>query len=251
MTLSSAAPGAVYDPAQDVLQRRHGPVMQLWRGTGLVLWQNLQIEAKELAAVVPMGAVGFLVALIMSLIADVGIPASRPLAAGVLWGAMLLAGPIGLERQHSGPDFHAVMSCFLLAPLPRPAIYLGQWLFHCLLMLGTAGVALVAVAMFWDAPVGQVWILTSVLLGCMGFSAIGIVVSTLTATMPRSRGLLAVVSLPLMVPLFLIGTSICRTVWDGASWPSFQHGFYLLLLYNGLGLLGGLWISERIWQEWS
>ena len=251
MTLSSAAPGIVYDPAQEVLQRRHGPAMQLWRGAWLVLWQSVRIEIKEFAALVPMGALGLLVVLIMSLMVEAGTTNPLGLAAGVLWGAMFLAGPMGLERQNSGPDFRATMTGLLLSPLPRPAIYLGMWLFHCLLMFGTAGVSLVAVATFLDAPIGRVWIWTSMALGCMGFSAAGVVVSMLTAAMKKSQGLLAVVVLPLTVPLFLIGMSVCQTVWSGAPWQSFQHWFYLLLLYNGMALLGGLWASERIWQEWS
>ncbi len=250
MTLSSAASGLAYDPAQEVLQRRHGPAMQLWRGTWLVLWQSLCTEAKEFAALVPMGALGFVLALTLSLMVEGGATHPFRLAAGVLWGAMFLAGPMGLERQHSGPDFRAAMTCLLLSPLPRSAIYLGTWLFHCLLMCGTAGVVLVAVAAFWDAAIGRVWILTSVLLGCMGFSAAGVVAAMLTAAMKKSQGLLAVVLLPLTLPLWLIGMSLCRTVWSGASWQSFQHWFYLLLLYNGVALAGGLWASERIWQEW-
>ncbi len=251
MTLSPATPGAIYDPTQAVLQRRYGPVRQLGRGVWLVLWQSLQVEVREWSAIAPMGALGFLVVLIMSLIFDAGTSDPLALAAGVLWGALYLAGPVGLERQNGGPDFHAFMSYLLSSPLPRPALYLGMWLFQGLLLLCTSCVALIAVAVFLNAPLGQVWILISIVLGCMGFSAAGVVVSALTATLKKSQGLLAVVVLPLTLPLFLIGTSLCRAIWNGASWSSFQHWVYLLLLYNGMVLWGGLWASEQIWQEWQ
>ncbi len=251
MTLTSLTPDVSYDPTQDVHLQHYGLAEQLGRGTWLVLRQNLLVELEEFSAVVPMCALGLLVVLVMSLVVESGSPSQLSLAAGVLWGGMFLAGPVGLERQNSGPDVHATMTYLLLSPLPRASIYLGKWLFHCLLMFCTSGVSLIAVAAFLDAPVGQVWILVSVILGGMGFSAAGVVVSALTAAMKKNQGLLAVVALPLSLPLFLIGMSLCRTVWSGAPWQSFQHWLYLILLYNGLSLLGGIWATEHVWREWQ
>ncbi len=248
--VSSVTPDVAFDPTREVHLHRHGLAAQLGRGSWLVLGQNLQVELKEFSAVVPMGALGLLVVFVMSLMVASGSPNQLSLAAGVLWGAMFFAGPVGLERQNSGPDVHANMAYLLLSPLPRASIFLGKWMFNCLLMFCSSGVALIAVAAFLDAPVGQVWILASVILGAMGFSAAGVVVSALTAAMKKNQGLLSVVALPLTLPLFLIGMSLCRTVWSGAPWQSFQHWLYLILLYNGFSLLGGLWATEHIWREW-
>lgn len=215
-----------------------------------MLWHNLQIESREVAAVVPTGAVGLLVAMVVSLMVEVATPNQLTLASGVLWGALLLAGPVGLERQSSGPDVHATMTFLLLAPLPRASLYLGKWLFQSMLMLCSAGVSLLAVGILMDAPVMQPWILASVVLGCTGFSAVGAGVATLTAALKKDQGLMAMVMLPLALPLFLIGMSLCRTVWNGDPWQSFQHWFLLLVLYNTFSLLGGLWAAERVWQDW-
>lgn len=251
MRLTTSAPGASFDPTQEVFLRLYRPAAQFRRGIWLVLWHYLQIEIREAAAVTPTAAMGLLVALVASLMVELGTPNQLPLAAGVLWGAMLLAGPVGLERQSSGSDFQASMTYLLLSPLPRSSLFLGKWLFQSLLMFCSAGVSLIAVSIFWNAPVMQVWILTSVILGCTGLSAAGVSVASLTVAMKKNQGLIAAVVLPLTLPLFLIGMSLCRAVWSGAPWRSFQHWFLLLLLYNVLALLGGLWAAERIWQEWQ
>ena len=253
MTARAALPAtpAAYDPAQAVRLRRPGAGWPLCRGAGLVLRQDLQRETRTWAALAPMCALGFLVTFVMSrAMAAAAPPPSPQMTAGVLWGAVLLAGPIGLERLFSASDRDADMAFWLAAPLPRPALFLGKWLFCSLLLLGAALAAWLAVMALLDAPAAAPLRLAASLgLGCLGYAAVGVVTAAMTAAMRRQQGLIAVVTLPLILPLYMIGTSLGGALLAGAAWPEVQPWFLLLGLFDVVALVGGLLVADHLWRD--
>lgn len=252
MTARAALPAtpAAYDPTQEVWLRRPGAGWHLCRGAGLVLRQDLQRETRTWAALAPMCALGFLVAFVMSRAMAAAAPPSPQMTAGVLWGAVLLAGPIGLERLFSASDRGADLVFWLAAPLPRAALFLGKWLFCSLLLLGAALAAWLAVTALLDAPAAApLQLAASLGLGCLGYAAVGVVTAAMTAAMRRQQGLIAVVTLPLILPLYMIGTSLGGALLDGAAWPEVQPWFWLLGLFDVVALVGGLLVADHLWRD--
>lgn len=251
MTTSAALPATYdYDPTQEVLLRRQGAGWHLCRAAGLVLRQDLQHETRTWAALAPMGALGFLVTFVMSRAMEAAAPPSPQMTAGVLWGAVLLAGPIGLERLFSASDRGADMAFWLAAPLPRTALFLGKWLFSSLLLLGAALVAWLAVIALFDAPaVAPLGMAASLVLGCLGYAAVGVVTAAITAAMRRQQGLVAVVTLPLILPLYMVGASLGGALLDGAAWPDVRPWFLLLGLFDVVALAGGLLAADHLWRD--
>ena len=128
-------------------------------------------------------------------------------AAGILWIAIAFSGTLALGRTFERERYGETLRALLLAPAPRPALYVGK-LLGMLALLGTAEVFLVPmVAFLFQAPLFSRPLLLFGLLsgGTIGFSAVG----TLFAAMlvrARSRDvLLPILLYPITIPVIIAG----------------------------------------------
>jgi heme exporter protein CcmB len=128
-------------------------------------------------------------------------------AAGILWIAIAFSGTLALGRTFERERYGETLRALLLAPAPRPALYVGK-LLGMLALLGTAELFLVPmVAFLFQAPLFSRPLLLAALLGggTIGFSAVG----TLFAAMlvrARSRDvLLPILLYPITIPVIIAG----------------------------------------------
>jgi heme exporter protein CcmB len=128
-------------------------------------------------------------------------------AAGILWIAIAFSGTLALGRTFERERYGETLRALLLAPAPRPALYVGK-LLGMLALLGTAELFLVPmVAFLFQARLFSRPLLLVALLagGTVGFSAVG----TLFAAMlvrARSRDvLLPILLYPITIPVIIAG----------------------------------------------
>ena len=217
---------------------------------GWICLHEVQAEARGFASVSTMCTFGAIAVLLQALILETMGAPQTSLVSGVLWGALLFAGTAGLERLFGSPNARATMEFLLAAPVSRLSIYLGKWLYSSLL-LGVAGlVSMVLVTVLFDAPLAQLWILVGLLLGCMGYAAIGITVSAMMASIPHGQGLVAVVVLPLALPLFMAGTGMGQAVLAFEPWQVIQRWLLLVMLFDLIAVTAGILVSNFLWRDW-
>jgi heme exporter protein CcmB len=128
-------------------------------------------------------------------------------AAGILWIAIAFSGTLALGRTFERERYGETLRALLLAPAPRPALYVGK-LLGMLALLGTAELFLVPmVAFLFQAALFSRPLLLAALLagGTIGFCAVG----TLFAAMlvrARSRDvLLPILLYPITIPVIIAG----------------------------------------------
>src|SRR5213594_4217007 len=128
-------------------------------------------------------------------------------AAGILWIAIAFSGTLALGRTFERERYGETLRALLLAPAPRPALYVGK-LLGMLALLGMAEALLVPmVAFLFQAALFSRPLLLAGLLagGTIGFSAVG----TLFAAMlvrARSRDvLLPILLYPITIPVIIAG----------------------------------------------
>src|SRR6186997_1213007 len=73
-------------------------------------------------------------------------------AAGVLWIAIAFAGTLALGRTFERERYGETLKGLLMAPAPRPAIYLGKLLGIVTLLLATEVIVVPMVAFLFNAP---------------------------------------------------------------------------------------------------
>lgn len=140
----------------------------------------------------------------------------REIAPGVIWVAALLASMLALERLFSGDYADGSLEQLLLVPQPLSVLVLGKVIAHWLV----SGAPLVLMAPLLGIQLGlsfdavQVLLLT-LLLGTPVMSLIGAVGSALTLGV-RGRGmLLALLVLPLYIPVLIFGAGAVEASVSG------------------------------------
>lgn len=154
------------------------------------------------------------------------------IAPGVIWVAMLLAGLLSLDTLFRGDLDDGSLEQLLLAPHPLSLLVACKILVH---WLSTALPLIVATpllgAMLYLPGQQLPVLLASLALGTPLLSLIGAVVVALTVGMRRSGMLLALLALPLYVPVLIFGAG---SVMAAAQGLPFEGA--LLLLGAGLAM---------------
>ena len=154
------------------------------------------------------------------------------IAPGVLWVAVLLAGLLALDSLYRGDLEDGSLEQMLLAPVPlawliavRVAVH---WVTTALpLVLLTPVLAELLYLPGELLPV----LLVSLLLGTPLLSLLGAVVAALTVGIRRSGMLLALLALPLFLPVLVFGAGSVMAAAQGLPWAG-----ALLLMAAGLVL---------------
>jgi heme exporter protein B len=153
-------------------------------------------------------------------------------AAAVLWLAVLLAGLLALDSLFRGDAEDGSLEQWLLAPVPLSWLVLVRVLGH---WLTTSLPLLVVVPLLGELlflPHSQLPVLMlSLLLGTPLLGLLGAVVAALTVGMRRAGILVALLALPLYVPVLVFGAGSVAAAAQGLD-----SGGALLLLGAGLAI---------------
>jgi heme exporter protein B len=154
------------------------------------------------------------------------------IAPGIVWVAMLLAGLLSLDTLFRSDLEDGSLEQFLLAPQPLSVLVFAKVVVHW----GTSSLPLlVATPLLGELLylpselLGPLWI--SLALGTPLLSLIGAVVVALTVGMRRSGMLLALLALPLYVPVLIFGAGSVMAAAEGLPYAG-----ALLLLGAALAL---------------
>src|SRR6185295_12886532 len=168
---------------------------------------------------------------------------------GMLWVAIAFTGTIGLGRAFDRERENDTMRALLLSPVPRLAVFLGKALSTAVLMLAVAAVCTPLLALWLNAPLfdhpGPLVLV--IVLGAIGIAVVGSVFAA-TLLKVRSRDvLLPVILYPLLVPLFVAGTSCTAALV--AEIPNFDAAWYwidFLGIYDAAFLVLSIWVFESL-----
>jgi heme exporter protein B len=178
-----------------------------WRTAWLVLRKDVAIEARswEVLTTTLFFAASCVLVFAFAFVKDGR--AVEDAAAGILWIAIAFSGTLALGRTFERERYGETLRALLLAPAPRPALYLGK-LLGMLALLGLAELMLVPmVALMFQATLFSRPLLLVALLagGTIGFCAVG---TLFAAMLVRSRSrdvLLPILLYPIVIPVIIAG----------------------------------------------
>ena len=136
------------------------------------------------------------------------LPLLQRIGAGVLWIGALLASLLGLERIFAADQEDGSLDLLFLAPLPLPLAAAAKALAHWM----ATGLPLVLMApvlgiMLGIEPRALAVVAATLLAGTPAVTFIGLLAGALAVTLPRSGMLVAVLVLPLAIPLLIFGVA--------------------------------------------
>lgn len=148
-----------------------------------------------------------------------------PAASAVIWVANLLASLLVLDNLYRSDLEDGSLEQLLLAPVPLPVVIVSKVAVHWLTTALPVLLITTLLAQLLFLPEGLLPVLLiSLLLGSWLMSLIGAVVAALSLGIRRSGLLLALMALPMYVPVLVFGA--------GSVWSASQ----------GLPWLGAIWL---------
>ena len=142
----------------------------------------------------------------------------QQVGAGIIWVSLVLATLLSLETMFK-PDFQdGALEQWLIHPRSLPLAMLGKVAAHwCATGLVLTLFAPV-LSITFRIPTDQIWVLfVGLLLGSPSLTLIGAVGAALTVTLHRGGVLLAIIILPLYIPILIFGAGMVSQYMQGAD----------------------------------
>ena len=161
---------------------------------------------------------------------------------GLLWLAFILSGMLGLGRVFLVERENDCWEGLLLAPGDKSAIYLGKLTGSLALMVTVEAIVLALFALFFNLDLGPVLpgLALVILLGTLGFSAIGTLFAAMTAQARARELLFPVLLLPVLVPVLLGTVKATEAVLLQEPLADVAHWLKLLAAADVMYLVAGL-----------
>ncbi|MBF0187810.1 MAG: heme exporter protein CcmB [Magnetococcales bacterium] len=143
---------------------------------------------------------------------------------GLLWITVLFTSLVGLGRVFQAEEEDGALEGLLLSPMPRGVLFLGKWWGNLLLTILLEILLLPMMLVLFNVDAwGELPILFSILiLGTLGLSGLGVLLAALTQSARSRETLLALLLLPLVVPLLISGVQASSALLAGEMdtlWP--------------------------------
>ncbi len=168
-----------------------------------VIWKDLTAEWRTRENLSAMLVFALLVILIFNFALDLDIQAQESLSAGVLWTTFIFAGTIGLNRSLAVEKDRGCLDGLLLAPVDRSVIYFGKAIGNLIFMLLVEIIVLPVYSFLYQVPVFQPGFLLVVLLGSIGYVAVGTLLATMVIQVRTRDILLPILLFPLTLPVII------------------------------------------------
>jgi heme exporter protein B len=143
------------------------------------------------------------------------------LGPGILWVAFVFAATLGLNRSFAIEGENRCLSGLMLAPAPRSAIYFGKLLSNVLFMSAMEIFVLPLFVVFfnlslWDllTPSELATFFLVLLLGTVGYAAVGTILAGVAANTTMREVLLPVLLFPVSVPIVIGAAEATRLLFD-------------------------------------
>jgi heme exporter protein B len=142
----------------------------------------------------------------------------RAMAAGVAWIAALLAAVLSLPRLFAGDYADGTLEQMLVSPAPLAVVVLAKTAAHWLLTGLPLALVAPLIGLQYDLPAAALWILLlSLLIGTPVLSLIGAAGAALTLGVRGGGALLALLVLPLYVPVLVFGAGAVTASLTGIN----------------------------------
>lgn len=182
-----------------------------------VLRKDLSAELRSRELISSMALFALLSVLIFSFGLQLSLQVRKEAISGVMWVTVLYAVVLGFNRnstvEREGGSFEAM----LLTPVSRGAIYIGKVLGNYIFAVIVGALLLPLMTILYNVPLTHWGVFLVLLLGGLGLSATGTLLSIMTVQTRTRETLLPIVMLPVALPLLLIAVNAVNRIVAGAE----------------------------------
>ena len=213
-----------------------------------VLWKDLAIERRSKETLNALAFFSLLLLFIFQF--SLGGDRERLAAAlpGVLWLGFLLSGLLALGRSFLVERDNDCWEGLILAPGDKSAIFLGKLAGNLALMFTVETLLLMLFAVFFNVDIGRALgpLVVVIVLGTIGFAALGTLFAAMTAHVRARELLFPVLLLPVQVPVLLATVRATEAALAGEPLAAVANWITLLVVADVIYVVAGVLTFDAI-----
>ena len=214
-----------------------------------VIWKDLTAEWRTRENLSAMLVFALLVILIFNFALDLDIQAQESLSAGVLWTTFIFAGTIGLNRSLAVEKDRGCLDGLLLAPVDRSVIYFGKAIGNLIFMLLVEIIVLPVYSFLYQVPVFQPGFLLVVILGSIGYVAVGTLLATMVIQARTRDILLPILLFPLSLPVIIAAVKASQGFLLMVPLTEISAWLNLLIVYDLIFTASAFMVFDFVVEE--
>ena len=189
-----------------------------------------ELHTKEMVSAMLVFSV--LALLIFSFALDLRGEMAEVAAPGVLWATITFAGTLGLSRSLAREQQGGCIDGLLLAPVDRSAIFFGKAIGNLLFMVVVEVILLPFFAALFDVALLRPSVLIVLILGTMGYAAVGTLLAAIAVNTRAREVMLPVLLLPLAVPVLIGAVRATGGLVEGRTLGEVEGWVRILVVYD-------------------
>lgn len=202
------------------------------RAIWAVVWKDLAAEFRSRELLTSMLVFALLVILIFNFALELDARAREAVTAGVLWVTFTFAGTLGLNRSMASEKDRGCLDGLLLAPVDRSSIYFGKALGNLVFMLIVEVIVLPVYSVLYNTNLFHPGLLLVILLGSIGYVAVGTLLATMTVQVRTRDILLPILLFPLVVPVLIAAVKASNGFLQGFPTDEIMPWLNVLIVYD-------------------
>jgi heme exporter protein B len=168
---------------------------------------------------------------------------------GVLWTAFTFSGILGLGRSFAAEKDKGSLEGVLLSPVDRGAVFLGKMISNFLFISVMEAVTLPLFALLNNAAIPWIPLVPYVILGTIGFAAIGTLLSAVASSTKMREVMLPILLFPVSVPLLMAAVKLTGGALQSRAFSEVANWFSILIAYDAIFLVVAFWVFEYVVEE--
>jgi heme exporter protein CcmB len=171
---------------------------------------------------------------------------------GILWIAVSFSGVLALGRTFERERYNETLNALLLAPAPRPAIYVGKLVGIFLLLLATELIVVPMIAFIFQAPLFEWPLILSglILTGTLGYAAVGTLFAGMLVRSRAREVMLPILLYPFTIPVLIAGVRGTSALLQAdPSVPQATMWMAILAMFDVVFLTLALWTFEPLMTD--
>ena len=222
----------------------------LFKAMMAIARKDLAAEFRSRELLSAMLVFSMLVILIFNFALELDIKVRQSVTAGVLWTTFAFAGTIGLNRSMAVEKDRGCMDGLLLAPVDRAAIFFGKVISNLVFMLVVEAIVVPLYAMLYnETRIFKPEFLGVLLLGSIGYIAVGTLLSTMSVQTRTRDVLLPILLFPVAVPVLLAAVKASGGIVEGLPFEEILTPLNLLIVYDVVFIAASFMIFDYVVEE--
>jgi heme exporter protein B len=231
--------------------RKEAKILQpsFFKATLAIVQKDLSAEFRSFELISAMLVFSLLVIIIFNFALELDVKVRQSVTSGVLWATFAFAGTLGLNRSMSVEKDRGCMDGLLLAPVDRSVIYFGKAISNLIFMLVVEVIVLPVYSLLYNVNLFRFDLLGVILLGSIGYAAVGTLLSTMSAQTRTREVLLPILLFPVAMPVLLASVKASGGLLTGAEFSEILSPLNLLIVYDIIFIAIAFMVFDFVVEE--